>query len=191
LKGLFALSYYEYIWDGCLAFLLVSVLLTLFHCAESRCVGLVIYFMVLIGSIAVFGLNAARHQGTEGSSSCIFLGMLFFMLIGLCCYSQSNKPTYAPCDIIAWLMIPQGLFACIVCLFDSYQSGFCIRYAILVTLFGLVCKVSGQMIIEGEKKHYRRSQTCAASQKMYTDIFEVCGQIMFEAYEKGAQTKEI
>ena len=136
------------------------------------------------------------------------------MLIGLCCYSQSNKPTYAPCDIFAWLMIPQGLFACMVCLFDSYQSGFCIRnyyflhsykekllkfqnkliilgYAILVTLFGLVCKVSGQMIIEGEKKHYRRSQTCAASQKMYTDIFEVCGQIMFEAYEKGAQTKEI
>ena len=101
------MTFYNYIWWGAMVFLLIWVFISLLRCTRSCFCGFLIWIMVLIGSLSVFGLNAMRRQGTEGASSVIFLGMLFSMLCGLCAYSRSHKPTYDTCDVFGYTVLPQ------------------------------------------------------------------------------------
>lgn len=114
-----------------------------------------------------------------------------FMLFGLRAYARSAKPTFETCTVFGYLAVPQLVVCLFVCIFDSGHSGCCIGYMALCIGFGLCCKVSGEMIIEGKKKHYRQGQACSAGVKMYTDIFTVIGELVFESFQKSSKTNEI
>jgi hypothetical protein len=188
--GIATMALYNYVWWGAMTFLLIWVLISLLRCTRTCFCGLIIWIMVLIGSLSVFGLNAMRRQGTEGASSVIFLGMLFSMLCGLCVYSRSTKPTYETCTVFSYTVIPQVFFALFICVFYSYGSGMCIGYMVVITLFALVCKGSAKLILDDEK-HYSANESVSASQKMYTDFFSVFGHFLHEFYKKSEGPREI
>jgi hypothetical protein len=165
-------AWYQYAWQGAVAFEVVLILITLSSCASSTIVGLILWVLLLVGSLAIFCGNCMRQAGTEASSSVIFLGTVFFMLCGLSAYSRTPNPSHDPCDAFGYIVGPQIFWSLIVCLFDSYNSGKCVWYCAIVSVWGLLCNISGEMILNGHK-YYRRSQSCPASQKMYTDVFSI------------------
>jgi hypothetical protein len=187
---LLTMPYYAYFWDGLALLLMIVVLSTLSKCTQSCFCGFAIWFVVLLLSLTIFSLNCMRRLDDEGSSSVIFLGMLFSMLCGMCAYSRTKAPTYETCTTIPYLVLPQFTFAILVCMFYSYKSSYCITYMVLITLFALTCKGSARLILDGEK-FYATNQSVAASQKMYTDFFSVFGHFLHAFYRKSEDPREI
>merc|ERR1711935_236027 len=188
--GLLTMPFYDYIWDGIFGFLVICILCTLLKCTQSCFVGFVMWFLILLGSLAVFGMNCMRRLGDEGSASVIFLGILFSMLCGMCFYSRTKNPTYETCASFSYLVVPQVAFSFLVCAFYSYKSGLCIGHMVLITLFALTCKGSARLILDDEKS-YATNQSVSASQKMYTDFFDVIGHFLHAFYRKSELPREI
>jgi len=166
---------------------IVGLLLTLPECSKSSCIGLLCWIIVLLGGLMHFGLSAARNVNDEGNKGLYFLILYFVMIVGLRSYFKLEDITFETCQVFPYIFIPQILAGLIITLFDSSHSGSLIVYTFVCCLFGLSVKVSCEMIVENNiKKLYKKGQQIAASQKLFTDLLIVCGECIFEGFEKGA-----
>lgn len=99
---------------------------------------------------------------------------------------------YETCEVFPYIAVPMLISGFIICIFDSSHSGKLLGYSIILSLFGLSCKVSAEMIIKNDiSKKYRKGQACAASQKMYTDLFTVLGECIRSSQIKEQTTADV
>lgn len=188
----YTLSWLFYLWLGFVGLILLGLAFTGCSCSINGVMGILIWVLLLIGGLGVYDIRAMRNKNDEGFDCLYFLSILLAMFCGLRSYVCSRPdPSYDTCTVFPYIIIPQVFVAFIISFIDSGNSTRCIGDILIVTIFGICCKISGELIIEGKKKHYRRGQSCAAAMKMYTDIFVVMGELIYAGYQKGEITNEI
>jgi len=114
------------------------------------------------------------------------------MIMGLSAYFRKEDINYETCQVFPYIIIPQIFLGILISIADSSHSGSLLLYTIVVSLFGLSVKVSCEMIITNNKKKlYKKGQEVSASQKMFTDLFVVFGECVYEGFEKDEDVKDI
>lgn len=185
-------SYFDYLLWGSLVLIICGLIITMPECSKSSAIGIVNWIVVLLGGLMYFGLLAMRNQNEEGIKGLYYLLLYFSMILGLGAYFRQEEYNFETCQVFPYIIVPQILGGLIMTLCDSSHSGCLLLYTIICTLFGFSVKVSCEMISTQNKKlMYKKGQEVSASQKMFTNLFVVCGECVYESFAKDAEEKDI
>lgn len=170
----------------------LGLLLTMPACAKGGVIGIINWIVILLGGCLYFGCLAMRNINQEGNRGLYFLILYFGVVLGLAAYFRRDSYNFETCQVFPYIIGPQLVFGLLITLCDSSHSGCLLWYTIICTLFGLSVKVSCELIAtENRKLMYKKGQECAASQKMFTNLFVVCGECIYEGFAKDAAEKDI
>lgn len=93
--------------------------------------------------------------------------------------------THNTCDVFLFVFSGQMTCGFVFSFFSNIVGNQCIILGSLFCIIGLFVNVNSHMIIKGEKKCLKPDQYCYAAQKMWTEMFVVCGQIISDMSGAG------
>lgn len=185
-------SYYTYLVWGGIGLIVIGLLITMPECSKAGVIGIINWVVILLGGLMYFGLLAMRNQNEEGNKGLYYLILYFGCILGLMAYFRRDEYNFETCQVFPYIILPQLAFGLIITLCDSSHSGCLLFYTIICSLFGLSVKVSCELIAtENRKLMYKKGQEVSASQKMFTNLFVVCGECIYEGFSKDAEEKDI